>query len=56
MMRTYRSAGAVVISTSLDQPEVLLLEQVRKTGERQVVAPKGRIEPGESPVGSCQVK
>lgn len=50
MMRSYRSAGAVVVSTSLDQPEVLLLEQVRKTGERQVVAPKGRIEPGESPV------
>lgn len=50
MTRTYRSAGAVVVSTSLERPQILLLEQVRKTGERQVVAPKGRIEPGESPV------
>lgn len=50
MTRTYRSAGAVVVSTSLERPEVLLLDQVRRTGECQVVAPKGRIELGESPV------
>jgi 8-oxo-dGTP pyrophosphatase MutT (NUDIX family) len=48
--RTYRSAGAIVVSAEPAAPTTLLLEQVRTTGERQVVAPKGTIEPGESPL------
>src|SRR5947209_4262688 len=50
MTRTYASAGAVVVSPDVMEPKMLLLEQIRKTGERQVVAPKGRIELGESPL------
>ena len=50
MIRTYASAGAVVTTNDLQQPTVLLLDQVRKTGERQTVAPKGRLEPGEAPL------
>ncbi|QOC90856.1 NUDIX domain-containing protein [Micromonospora craniellae] len=41
------------VSPSHNAPSRLpdgLLEQIRTTGERQVVAPKGRIEPGESPL------
>ncbi|MFV2103684.1 NUDIX domain-containing protein [Micromonospora sp. LOL_024] len=50
MTRLYSSAGAIVVCTDLHRPRMLLLEQIRTTGERQVVAPKGRIEPGESPL------
>ncbi|WBB92112.1 NUDIX domain-containing protein [Verrucosispora sp. WMMC514] len=50
MTRLYSSAGAIVVSSDLHRPRMLLLEQIRTTGERQVVAPKGRIEPGESPL------
>lgn len=49
-MRTYASAGAVVVSPDPARPFTLLLEQVRSSGERQVVAPKGRIEANESPL------
>lgn len=49
-MRSYTSAGAVVVSRDLANPRVLLLHQVRTNGERQVVAPKGRLEPDESPL------
>lgn len=41
------SAGAVVIR-SRNPNEMLVLDQVRKNGERQTVAPKGGIEPDES--------
>lgn len=50
MKRQYMSAGAIVVSPNLDHPQTLLLDQIRKTGERQVVASKGRIEPGEPPL------
>ncbi len=50
MTRLYASAGAIVVCADLQHPRMLLLEQIRTTGERQVVAPKGRIEPGESPL------
>ncbi|MFG1881951.1 NUDIX domain-containing protein [Micromonospora sp. NPDC049102] len=50
MTRRYTSAGAVVATDDLSSPQVLLLDQVRKTGERQTVAPKGRLEPGEAPL------
>lgn len=49
-MRTYASAGAVVVSPDPARPLTLLLEQVRSSGERQVVAPKGRVENNESPL------
>ncbi|MEU7756739.1 NUDIX domain-containing protein [Micromonospora sp. NPDC049171] len=50
MIRRYSSAGAVVTTDDLNAPSVLLLDQIRKTGERQTVAPKGRLEPGEAPL------
>ncbi|MEU6022652.1 NUDIX domain-containing protein [Micromonospora sp. NPDC047134] len=50
MTRLYASAGSIVVCADLRRPQMLLLEQIRPTGERQVVAPKGRIEPGESPL------
>ena len=41
------SAGAIVVRSR--QPgQMLVLDQVRKNGERQVVAPKGGIENGEN--------
>lgn len=52
-MRRYTSAGAVVVSRDIADPRVLLLHQVRTNGERQVVAPKGRLEPGESPLAAA---
>jgi 8-oxo-dGTP pyrophosphatase MutT (NUDIX family) len=51
--RTHRSSGAVVVSTGGCEPRVLLLEQVRATGERQWVAPKGTIEAGETPLAAA---
>ncbi|MBT8224387.1 MAG: NUDIX domain-containing protein [Dactylosporangium sp.] len=51
-MRQHTSAGAVV-TTDVDHPRVLLLDQVRVTGQRQTVAPKGRLEPGESPLAAA---
>jgi 8-oxo-dGTP pyrophosphatase MutT (NUDIX family) len=51
--RTYRSAGAIVVSADPTDATTLLLEQVRTTGERQVVAPKGTIEAGESPLAAA---
>lgn len=54
MKRTYRSAGAIVVSSDPTNAATLLLEQVRSTGERQVVAPKGTIEAGESPLIAAQ--
>lgn len=53
MKRTHRSAGAIVVSPHPTDATTLLLEQVRTTGERQVVAPKGTIEPGESPLATA---
>ncbi|MCG5467049.1 NUDIX domain-containing protein [Micromonospora sp. MED01] len=50
MIRRYASAGAVVTTDDLNAPSVLLLDQIRKTGERQTVAPKGRLEPGAAPL------
>lgn len=52
-MRTYTSAGAVIVSHDTANPRVLLLHQVRKNGDRHVVAPKGRLEPGESPLAAA---
>ncbi|MEU5945941.1 NUDIX domain-containing protein [Micromonospora sp. NPDC047465] len=54
MTRRYASAGAVVATDDLNCPHILLLDQVRKTGERQTVAPKGRLEPGESPLHAAK--
>lgn len=54
MTRRYASAGAVVTTDDLSSPHVLLLDQVRKTGERQTVAPKGRLEPGEAPLHAAK--
>ncbi|MEV6813181.1 NUDIX domain-containing protein [Micromonospora sp. NPDC051296] len=54
MIRRYASAGAVVTTGSLSAPDFLLLDQVRKTGERQTVAPKGRLERGEAPLRAAQ--
>ncbi|MBT8227426.1 MAG: NUDIX domain-containing protein [Dactylosporangium sp.] len=51
--RQYTSAGAVVTTTDVDRPRALLLDQVRVTGQRQTVAPKGRLEPGESPLAAA---
>lgn len=53
MTRTYRSAGAIVVSADPADATALLLEQVHGPGERQVVAPKGTIEPGESPLATA---
>ncbi len=53
MTRTYASAGAVVSTDDLDQPRVLLLDQIRANGERQTVSPKGRLEPGEAPLAAA---
>lgn len=53
MTRTYRSAGAIVVSADPTDAITLLLEQVRTTGERQVVAPKGTIDAGESPLAAA---
>ncbi|WP_213456989.1 NUDIX domain-containing protein [Rhizomonospora bruguierae] len=53
MIRRYASAGAVVVTTDVTDPRTLLLDQTRVTGERQTVAPKGRIEPGESPLAAA---
>lgn len=53
MIRQYASAGAVVVTTDINDTRTLLLDQVRATGERQTVAPKGRIEPGESPFATA---
>lgn len=50
MIRRYVSAGAIVATENLSSPQILLLDQVRTTGERQTVAPKGRLEPGEAPL------
>lgn len=50
MTLTYASAGAVIVSPDPARPSTLLLEQIRASGERQVVAPKGRIEGNESPL------
>ena len=50
MKRTHRSAGAVLVSPDPADAAALLLDQVRTTGERQVVAPKGTLEPGEPPL------
>jgi 8-oxo-dGTP pyrophosphatase MutT (NUDIX family) len=52
-MRQYASAGAIVVTTDLRQPRTLLLDQVRATGERQTVAAKGRLEPGEAPLAAA---
>jgi 8-oxo-dGTP pyrophosphatase MutT (NUDIX family) len=52
-MRQYTSAGAVVTTTDVYRPRALLLDQVRVTGQRQTVAPKGRLEPGESPLAAA---
>ncbi|MGC4856548.1 NUDIX domain-containing protein [Micromonospora sp. DT4] len=54
MTRRYASAGAVVATDDLGSPHILLLDQIRKTGERQTVAPKGRLEPGESPLQAAK--
>ncbi|PZG15062.1 NUDIX domain-containing protein [Micromonospora craterilacus] len=54
MIRRYASAGAVVTTGNLKAPQFLLLDQVRTTGERQTVAPKGRLEPGEAPLQAAQ--
>ncbi|MEV6924539.1 NUDIX domain-containing protein [Dactylosporangium sp. NPDC051485] len=53
MIRQYASAGAIVVTTDLHQPRTLLLDQVRATGERQTVAAKGRLEPGEAPLAAA---
>jgi 8-oxo-dGTP pyrophosphatase MutT (NUDIX family) len=53
MKQAYRSAGAIVVSRDPTNPMTLLLEQVRASGERQVVAPKGTIEAGESPLAAA---
>ncbi len=53
MTRTYRSAGAIVVSADPAEATTLLLEQVHGPGERQVVAPKGTIEAGESPLATA---
>ncbi|GAA2183460.1 NUDIX domain-containing protein [Micromonospora lupini] len=50
MIRRYSSAGAVVTTDDLGAPSILLLDQVRGNGERQTVAPKGRLEPCEAPL------
>ncbi|MET8553303.1 NUDIX domain-containing protein [Micromonospora zamorensis] len=50
MIRRYASAGAVVTTNDLGAPSILLLDQVRGNGERQTVAPKGRLEPNEAPL------
>ncbi|MET8041512.1 NUDIX domain-containing protein [Micromonospora sp. NPDC005215] len=50
MIRRYSSAGAVVTTNDLGAPSILLLDQVRGNGERQTVAPKGRLEPNEAPL------
>lgn len=52
-MRQYASAGAIVVAGDPDQPQVLLLDQVRVTGQRQTVAPKGRLEAGEAPLAAA---
>ncbi|GAA1563343.1 hypothetical protein GCM10009827_101170 [Dactylosporangium maewongense] len=52
MTRLYASAGAVVV-TGVAAPQLLLLEQTRVTGERQTVAPKGRLELGEAPLAAA---
>ncbi|MET8307777.1 NUDIX domain-containing protein [Micromonospora sp. NPDC005173] len=54
MTRRYASAGAVVVTDDLSSPHILLLDQIRKTGERQTVAPKGRLEPGEAPLHAAK--
>ncbi|MFG1885986.1 NUDIX domain-containing protein [Micromonospora sp. NPDC049102] len=54
MTRRSASAGAVVVTDDLSSPRILLLDQVRKTGERQTVAPKGRLEPGEAPLQAAR--
>jgi 8-oxo-dGTP pyrophosphatase MutT (NUDIX family) len=53
--RSYRSAGAVVVSPDPANPLTLLLDQVRANGEHQTVAPKGTIEAGESPF-ACAIR
>lgn len=53
MRRTSRSAGAVVVWGESTNATTLLLEQVRASGERQVVAPKGTIEAGESSLAAA---
>ncbi|WP_433608043.1 NUDIX domain-containing protein [Dactylosporangium sp. CA-139114] len=53
MIRQYTSAGAIVVTTDLHRPRTLLLDQVRATGERQTVAAKGRLEPGEAPLAAA---
>ncbi|MEV1107835.1 MULTISPECIES: NUDIX domain-containing protein [unclassified Micromonospora] len=50
MIRRYSSAGAVVTTNDLGAPSILLLDQVRGNGERQTVAPKGRLDPSEAPL------
>ncbi|MET7422063.1 NUDIX domain-containing protein [Dactylosporangium sp. NPDC005555] len=52
MTRLYASAGAVV-ATAVTDPRLLLLDQIRVNGERQTVAPKGRLEPGEAPLAAA---
>ncbi|MDG4807188.1 NUDIX domain-containing protein [Micromonospora sp. WMMD1120] len=54
MTRRSASAGAVVVTDDLSSPQILLLDQVRKTGERQTVAPKGQLEPGEAPLQAAR--
>jgi 8-oxo-dGTP pyrophosphatase MutT (NUDIX family) len=49
-MRNYTSAGAVVVTADPADSRTLLLTQVRRNGETQTVAPKGRVEPRESPL------
>jgi 8-oxo-dGTP pyrophosphatase MutT (NUDIX family) len=51
--RQYASAGAIVVTTDLQRSRVLLLEQTRANGERQTVAPKGRMEAGEAPLAAA---
>jgi len=53
VIRQYASAGAIVVTTDLHRPRTLLLDQVRTTGERQTVAAKGRLEPGEAPLAAA---
>ena len=48
MTRHYASAGAVIVTGHHADPRILLLDQARRDGGWQTVAPKGRIEPGEA--------
>ena len=51
--RRYTSAGAVIVTGPPQGRRVLLLDQVRRDGERQTVAPKGGIEAGETDLAAA---